>query len=65
MRQRWPYLPPSRERLAAWLMRYAERVRRDGQSDAERIATMNRTNPEIRVAQLSGTAGYRCADERR
>lgn len=37
---------PFRQRLLAWLAQYAERVRRDGQSDATRIDIMNRTNPK-------------------
>ena len=38
--------PTSRERLVAWLKRYGERVRRDGVSDADRRARMNRENPK-------------------
>ncbi len=38
--------PAHVERTANWLRRYVERVRRDGGSDAERKARMNRTNPK-------------------
>jgi uncharacterized protein YdiU (UPF0061 family) len=38
--------PAHVERTASWLRRYVERVRRDGASDAERKARMNRTNPK-------------------
>ena len=37
--------PAYRERLNAWLRRYAKRVLRDGRPDAVRIAQMNSTNP--------------------
>ncbi len=35
-----------RERLAQWLRKYGERVRRDAMDPAERRAVMNRTNPK-------------------
>jgi serine/tyrosine/threonine adenylyltransferase len=52
-----------RDRLAAWLRRYAARVREDGTSDAERKLRMQRVNPKFvlrnYVAQLAIDAAER------
>jgi serine/tyrosine/threonine adenylyltransferase len=35
-----------RDRLAAWLARYSERLRRDNQPDGQRRTSMNAVNPK-------------------